>query len=103
MILLFHNAAAEKKFFEQMNVKLDYSENRATWALLNKFKDGTAKRGPERSEVLILDTQRLYKSFTMGTPDAYDRDEIKLGSLAKALGIRPKFLHNAGECKDKRG
>jgi hypothetical protein len=97
LILLFHNAAAEISYFEQMNISLSDHPERVPRAILEDFRDGKAQRGDLRSSTLILDTQRLYKSFTYGTEEAYKDPHIALGKMAKRLGIEPKFLHNAGE------
>lgn len=96
LVLLFHNAAAEISYFSQMTIELSDYPERVPRAILENFAAGTATRGEERGKILILDTQRLYKSFTNGTPDAYKDPQIALGKMAKRLGISPKYLHNAG-------
>lgn len=100
LVLLFHNAAAEKEYFKQMDIDIDDLPERVSRALLEDFRDGKAQRGEKRAETLILDTQRLYKSFTHCTPDAYNDQQISLGKMAKRLGIVPKYLHNAGQSID---
>lgn len=97
LILLFHNAEAEKTYFEQMNIEVKDFVERVPMTVLNDIRNGRARRGEARSHIIILDTQRLYKSFTYETPDAYEQPQIALGKLAKKLGITPKYLHNAGE------
>lgn len=94
VVFLFHNAAAEKIYFQLMNIDvLDNAPERIPASLLkpslSSFKNG------QWSGNIVLDTQRLWKAFLVGTDQEKDAP-LALGKICKALGITTKYLHNAG-------
>lgn len=114
LILLFHNAAAEKGYFELLDIPLS---SLCVEAIPHKLlsanvytnnSDGTrdgappmpahlaipTPRGPERSAKIILDTQRLYKAFVLDENDK--NTKLGLANICRKLGIHTKHLHNAG-------
>jgi len=102
LVLLFHNAAAEKGYFELLDIPLSKDCVEAiprkllsAGVHIARHDDGaTTPRGPERSSKIILDTQRLYKAFVL---DENERNpKLGLANICKKLGIHTKHLHNAG-------
>lgn len=95
VVFLFHNATAEKNYFQLMNI--DVLDN-APERIPNSLRQPTAasfKKG-DWSGYVILDTQRLWKAFLIGTGQEKDAP-LALGKICKSLGVTTKYLHNAGK------
>lgn len=95
IVFLFHNATAEKNYFQLMNIDvLDNAPERIPARLLQPtaahFKNG------DWSGNIVLDTQRLWKAFLIGTGQEKDAP-LALGKICKAVGVTTKYLHNAGK------
>lgn len=94
LVFLFHNAAAEKNYFQLMNIEdLDDAPERIPNALLrptpSDFRNG------KWSGNIVLDTQRLWKAFLVGSGQEKDAP-LALGKICKSVGVTIKYLHNAG-------
>lgn len=97
LIFLFHNAAAEKNYFQLMNLDvLDNAPERIPAALLRPTPADF--RNEKWSGNVILDTQRLWKAFLIGDPKEKEAP-LALGKICRELGVATKYLHNAGECR----
>lgn len=95
LVFLFHNAAAEKNYFQLMNIDiLDNAPERVPMSLLRPTPSDF--RNNKWSGNVVLDTQRLWKSFLIGKEGEKDAP-MALGKICKSLGVTTKYLHNAGE------
>lgn len=90
LILLFHSASAEISYFEIMGIDLHGYPTRIPQRLL----DGCS--ASNRKESIILDTQRLWKSFIKGTDEDVKDPVTALNKVCRKLGLPTKHLHNAG-------
>ena len=90
LILLFHNASAERQYFELMNINLEEYRDFVPARLLQM------NPGTNRADKIILDTQRLYKAYLL-LEDETGQPKLGLENICKKLGIPTKHLHNAGK------
>lgn len=94
LIFLFHNAASERNYFQLMNI--DVLDNVPERIPLNLLRPTPSDfRNNKWSGYVVLDTQRLWKSFLIGKEGEKDAP-MALGPICKSLGITTKYLHNAG-------
>lgn len=93
LVLLFHSASAEISYFEVMDIDLHDYPTRIPQRLLDMGSTG------QRKEVIILDTQRLWKSYIKGTDQDVKDPVTALNKVCRKLGLPTKHLHNAGECE----
>lgn len=113
LVLLFHNANAEKQYFELMGIDVYDCPGRLTPNLkdhIDRHIGNPDYWDPEkkcckcdRSVKLVLDTQRLYRSYLLNhATSAEERRNPKVGleNVCKYLGIKTKLLHNAGQFLD---
>ena len=100
LVFLFHNAAAEKNYFQLMNIDvLEKIENGGAGARIpmNLLQPTPAQlRSGAWAGNIVLDTQRLWKAFLVGTGEEKDAP-LALGKICKAIGVTTKYLHNAGK------
>ena len=91
LILLFHSASAEISYFEIMGIDLHGYPTRIPQRLL----DGCS--ASNRKESIVLDTQRLWKSFIKGTDEDVKDPVTALNKVCRKLRLPTKHLHNAGK------
>lgn len=97
LVFLFHNAAAEKNYFQLMNIDVLDNVEAGARIPLNLLQPTPAQfRTGGWAGNIILDTQRLWKAFLVGTGEEKDAP-LALGKICKAIGVTTKYLHNAGK------
>jgi hypothetical protein len=95
LILLFHNAKSEKNYFQLMNIDdLENAPERIPNVLLRPTT--STFKNKEWKGSIVLDTQRLWKSYLIGKEGEKDAP-LALGKICKNIGVTTKYLHNAGE------